>query len=101
MDGIEPEFTDGTLLAVFESIRPILDKARIKAESGKNGGLASGEARSKREANAKQERDRERDRDKGGGREGGERSPPLGKQAKIFGCVRGAFTAGCFFAGRG
>ena len=88
MDGIEPEFTDGTLLAVFESIRPILDKARIKAESGKNGGLASGEARSKREANAKQTRSKKEKEIEieieGKGEKEGSAPPPLESKQKFL-----------------
>lgn len=56
LDAIEPEISDKTSIAVFESIRPVLDKARTKAISGKNGGEASGEARSKTEAKPKQNR---------------------------------------------
>ena len=75
----EPNLRNSTLAAVFATIRPILDKARIKAMSGKSGGEASGEARSKieakskqNEANVKQGGVREGERDKEGDR-GGER----------------------------
>lgn len=56
LDAIEPELSDKASIAVFESIRPVLDKARNKAISGKNGGEASGEVRSKTEAKPKQNR---------------------------------------------
>ena len=54
LDAIEPQLSDKASIAVFESIRPVLDKARSKAISGKIGGEASGEARSKTEAKRKQ-----------------------------------------------
>ena len=50
----EPNLRNSTLAAVFATIRPILDKARMKAMSGKSGGEASGESRSKIEAKSKQ-----------------------------------------------
>lgn len=56
LDAIEPQLSDKASIAVFESIRPVLDKARSKAISGKNGGEASGEVRSKCEAKPKQKR---------------------------------------------
>ncbi len=54
LDEIEPEITDSTVRIGFEAIRPILDKARRKAQAGKTGGEVSGESRSKPEANRKQ-----------------------------------------------
>jgi hypothetical protein len=54
LDEIEPTIRDSTILSNFENIRPILDRARAKAMSGKSGGEASGEARSKIEAKTKQ-----------------------------------------------
>lgn len=79
----EPNLRNSTLAAVFATIRPILDKARIKAMSGKSGGEASGETRSKieakskqNEANAKQGGEREGERDKEGVR-GGDREQGL------------------------
>ena len=56
LDEIEPNLKDSTLIAVFETIRPVLDKARTKAQAGKTGGEASGETRSRLEAKMKQNR---------------------------------------------
>ena len=54
LDGTEPGKLSFAARSSFEAVRPILDKARRKALSGKTGGEASGEARSKPEANRKQ-----------------------------------------------
>lgn len=51
LDGTEPGKLSFAARSSFEAVRPILDKARRKALSGKTGGEASGEARSKPEAN--------------------------------------------------
>ena len=50
----EPDTKDSALCATFSVIRPILDSGRSKAQAGKIGGVASGEARSKAEAKPKQ-----------------------------------------------
>lgn len=59
----EPDTKDATLLATFAIIRPILDSGRIKAQAGKIGGSASGEARKanpkQNKANPKQEKEQE------------------------------------------
>lgn len=51
LDEIEPETRSSTVKTAFELVRPVLDKARRKAMAGKSGGEASGEIRSKLEAN--------------------------------------------------
>lgn len=51
LDGIEPGKLSFAARSSFEAVRPILDKARRKALSGKTGGEASGEARSMLKAN--------------------------------------------------
>lgn len=51
LDEIEPETRSSTVKTAFELVRPVLDKARRKAMAGKSGGEASGEIRSKPEAN--------------------------------------------------
>ena len=82
----EPNLRNSTLAAVFATIRPILDKARIKAMSGKSGGEASGETRSKIEAKSKQneanmkqggvrEGERDKELDRGGDKEQGQCFP--------------------------
>lgn len=54
LDEIEPERLSSAARAAFEVVRPVLDKARRKALSGKAGGEASREMRSKTEAESKQ-----------------------------------------------
>lgn len=58
LDEIEPSTKDVTIRSVFESVRPVLDKARTKAKAGKTGGQASSGASmedgSKTEAKRKQ-----------------------------------------------
>lgn len=55
LDEIEPEKLSNAARATFEVVRPILDKARRKAQSGKTGGEASGENRKQTEAKPKQD----------------------------------------------
>lgn len=54
LDEIEPEKLSNAARATFEVVRPILDKARRKAQSGKTGGEANGENRKQIEAKSKQ-----------------------------------------------
>ena len=51
LDEIEPDCISPAARTAFEIVRPFLDVARRKAQAGKSGGEASGEARSKTEAN--------------------------------------------------
>lgn len=93
LDEIEPVGISPAARTAFEIVRPFLDVARRKAQAGKTGGEASGEARSKNEANRSkpkqneanpkqgEEQVKEQVKDKG---EGEEDASPTGKSKESF-----------------